>query len=130
MQSLRARPVHNDLVLILILAAGPIENDAILAGVYVPIAVLLRPDLLDHVRRRVREDGDVSQHVIRDRAEPGHAAVVDADEAAGVERTETRREASLPRRNVARRLAAHRVAKTRHNNLSVSRTSPRPARPT
>lgn len=73
MQSLRARPVQNDLVLLLILTAGPVENDTVLAGMYMPIAVLLRPDLLDHVRRRVRED-DVPQHVIRDRAEPGHGA--------------------------------------------------------
>jgi len=73
MQGLRARPVQDDLVFILrlFLTARPVENDAVLAGVYVPIAVLIRPDLLDHVRRRVRED-DVPQHVVRDRTEPGH----------------------------------------------------------
>jgi len=72
MQGLRARSVQDDLIFILILTTGPIENNAILAGMYVPIAILVRPHFLDHVRRRVRED-DVPQHVVRDRAEPGHS---------------------------------------------------------
>lgn len=60
MQSLRAGPVQHDLEFVLILFARPVQDDTILAGMYVSIGVMLGFYFLDDVRRRVREDVDVA----------------------------------------------------------------------
>lgn len=104
-QGLRARSVQDDLVFILIFTAGSIKNDAILAGVYVPIAVLFRPDFLDYIRRRVRKN-DVPQHIICNCAEPGHG---DAGAERRSERTKMR--VFLSQRNVTQPCVTHRVTK-------------------
>ena len=78
--------MQDNLVFILILTARAVENNAILTGVYMSIAILVRPHLLDDVRRRVRED-DVPQNIVCDRAEPGHGDTGADDEMSELKRT-------------------------------------------